>query len=184
MRFTFGDFVLDCGTRQLLRGGAELHVSPKELALLKLLLRARPRAVSRTRLRAAIWPDAHVGETSLHVLVSQLRATLGDNVHQPRWSTAAAPCSRTSPARTGRSSMASGSSRRVPWRTAPRSVWGGVRVSSSGPTRPTRPRPKRAWTSALRSAGCARVDRATCVDAAAMARVCGRKPLTPVSHQA
>ena len=85
MRFTFGDFVLDCGTRQLLRGGAELHVSPKELALLELLLRARPRAVSRTRLRAAIWPDAHVGETSLHVLVSQLRATLGDDAHEPRF---------------------------------------------------------------------------------------------------
>ena len=85
MRFAFDDFVLDCGTHQLLRGGQELHASPKELALLELLLRARPRAVSRTRLRAAIWPDAHVGETSLHVLVSQLRATLADNVHQPRF---------------------------------------------------------------------------------------------------
>jgi DNA-binding winged helix-turn-helix (wHTH) protein len=85
MRFTFGDFVLDCGTRQLLRGGREVHTSPKELALLELLLRARPRAVSRTRLRAAIWPDAHVGETSLHVLVSQLRATLGEDAREPRY---------------------------------------------------------------------------------------------------
>ncbi len=85
MRFTFGEFVLDCGTRQLLRDGREAHASPKELALLELLLRARPRAVSRTRLRAAIWPDAHVGETSLHVLVSQLRATLGDDAHEPRF---------------------------------------------------------------------------------------------------
>jgi DNA-binding winged helix-turn-helix (wHTH) protein len=85
MRFTFGEFVLDSGTRQLLRDGRELHASPKELALLELLLRARPRAVSRTRLRAAIWPDAHVGETSLHVLVSQLRATLGDDAHEPRF---------------------------------------------------------------------------------------------------
>jgi DNA-binding winged helix-turn-helix (wHTH) protein len=85
MRFTFGDFVLDCGTRQLLRNGREVRVSPKELALLELLLRARPRAVSRTRLRAAIWPDTHVGETSLHVLVSQLRATLGDDAREPRF---------------------------------------------------------------------------------------------------
>jgi DNA-binding winged helix-turn-helix (wHTH) protein len=85
MRFTFGEFVLDCATRQLLRAGAEVHTSPKELALLELLLRARPRAVSRTRLRAAIWPDAHVGETSLHVLVSQLRTTLGDDAHAPRF---------------------------------------------------------------------------------------------------
>lgn len=85
MRFSFGQFVLDCGTRQLLRGGTQQHASPKELALLEQLLRARPRAVSRTRLRAAIWPDAHVGETSLHVLVSQLRATLGDDAQQPRF---------------------------------------------------------------------------------------------------
>jgi len=85
MRFTFDEFALDCGTRQLLRSGSELHASPKELALLEELLRARPRAVSRTRLRAAIWPNAHVGETSLHVLVSQLRATLGDDSQQPRF---------------------------------------------------------------------------------------------------
>src|SRR5215470_1830982 len=85
MRFTFGEFVLDCGTRQLLGSGSELRASPKELTLLEQLLRARPRAVSRTRLRAAIWPNAHVGETSLHVLVSQLRATLGDDAQQPRF---------------------------------------------------------------------------------------------------
>src|SRR5262245_32291620 len=85
MRFTFGEFALDSGTRQLLKDGREIHASPKELALLELLLRARPRAVSRTRLRAALWPDAHVGETSLHVLVSQLRATLGDDAHAPRF---------------------------------------------------------------------------------------------------
>jgi DNA-binding winged helix-turn-helix (wHTH) protein len=85
MRFAFGEFVLDAGTRQLLRGGRELHTTPKELELLELLLRARPRAVSRTRLRAAIWPEAHVGETSLHVLVSQLRTTLGDDARTPRY---------------------------------------------------------------------------------------------------
>jgi DNA-binding winged helix-turn-helix (wHTH) protein len=85
MRFTFGDFVLDCDTRQLLRGEREVHASPKELLLLELLLKARPRAVSRTRLHTALWPNTHVGATSLHVLVSQLRATLGDDAHEPRY---------------------------------------------------------------------------------------------------
>jgi DNA-binding winged helix-turn-helix (wHTH) protein len=85
MRFTFGEFVLDCDTRQLLREEREVHASPKELLLLELLLKARPRAVSRTRLHAALWPDTHVGATSLHVLVSQLRATLGDDAHEPRY---------------------------------------------------------------------------------------------------
>ena len=85
MRFTFGEYVLDCDTRQLLRGESEVRASPKELLLLELLLKARPRAVSRTRLHAALWPDTHVGATSLHVLVSQLRATLGDDAHEPRY---------------------------------------------------------------------------------------------------
>ena len=85
MRFTFGEYVLDCDTRQLLRGESEVRASPKELLLLELLLKARPRAVSRTRLHASLWPDTHVGATSLHVLVSQLRATLGDDAHEPRY---------------------------------------------------------------------------------------------------
>jgi hypothetical protein len=49
------------------------------------LLRERPRAVSLTRLRATLWPDAHVGATSLHVLVSLVRAALEDEAQQPRW---------------------------------------------------------------------------------------------------
>jgi hypothetical protein len=50
-----------------------------------LLLRERPRAVSSTRLRGALWPQTHVGSTSLHVLVSQVRAVLDDEAQEPRW---------------------------------------------------------------------------------------------------
>jgi pSer/pThr/pTyr-binding forkhead associated (FHA) protein len=32
---------------------------------------------------AAIWPDTHVGASSLHVLVSQVRAALGDDAAEP-----------------------------------------------------------------------------------------------------
>ena len=81
----FGDCVVDGGTRQLLRAGREVPVSPKAFELLELLLRCRPRAASRTRLTAVLWPDTHVGPTSLHVLVSQVRAALGDDAHSPRW---------------------------------------------------------------------------------------------------
>lgn len=85
MRYRFGDFTLDGDTRQLLRGGREMALGPKAFELLELLLRARPRALSRTRLHAALWPDTHVGATSLHVLVSQLRAALGDDPDEPQW---------------------------------------------------------------------------------------------------
>jgi DNA-binding winged helix-turn-helix (wHTH) protein len=84
-RYAFGDFVLDCGTRQVLRAGVALPFSPKALLLLELLIRCRPQAVSRTRLTAALWADTHVGPTSLHVLVSQVRAALGDDPDSPRW---------------------------------------------------------------------------------------------------
>jgi DNA-binding winged helix-turn-helix (wHTH) protein len=85
MRYAFSDFVLDVDTRQLLRAGHVVPLSPKAFDLLELLLRERPRAVSRTRLRAALWPDTHVGATSLHVLVSQARAVLDDEAEEPRW---------------------------------------------------------------------------------------------------
>jgi DNA-binding winged helix-turn-helix (wHTH) protein len=85
MRYAFDDFVLDGDTRELLRGGRVVPVSPKGLDFLELLLRERPRAVSTTRLRAALWPRTHVGATSLHVLVSQVRAALDDVSKQPRF---------------------------------------------------------------------------------------------------
>ena len=85
MRYAFSDFVLDVDTRQLVRAGRAVPLSPKAFDLLELLLRERPRAVSRTRLRAALWPQTHVGATSLHVLVSQVRTVLEDEAQEPRW---------------------------------------------------------------------------------------------------
>jgi len=85
MRYAFGDFVLDGDTRLLLQAGREVPLGPKAFELLELLIRSRPRALSRTRLKAALWPATHVGPTSLHVLVSQLRAALGDDAQEPRW---------------------------------------------------------------------------------------------------
>jgi len=85
MRYAFSDFVLDLDTRQLLRAGRVVPLSPKGLDLLELLLRERPRAVSRTRLRVSLWPRTHVGATSLHTLVSQVRAAIDDQSQEPRW---------------------------------------------------------------------------------------------------
>jgi DNA-binding winged helix-turn-helix (wHTH) protein len=85
MRYVFGDFVLDGDTRLLLESGREVPLGSKPFELLELLIRCRPRALSRTRLTAALWPATHVGPTSLHVLVSQLRAALGDDAQEPRW---------------------------------------------------------------------------------------------------
>jgi DNA-binding winged helix-turn-helix (wHTH) protein len=85
MRYLFGDFVLDEDTRLLSQAGREVPLGAKAFELLELLIRSRPRALSRTRLRLALWPATHVGPTSLHVLVSQLRAALGDDAQDPRF---------------------------------------------------------------------------------------------------
>lgn len=85
MRYAFGELELDGEARELRRAGRAVPLSPRAFDLLELLLRERPRAVSVTRIRAALWPQTHVGATSLHVLVSQLRSALGDEAKAPAW---------------------------------------------------------------------------------------------------
>jgi DNA-binding winged helix-turn-helix (wHTH) protein len=85
MRFAFGDFVLDDETREMRQAGRAVDLPPKAFQLLRLLLQARPKALSRNRLVATLWSDSHVGQTSLHVLVSELRTKLGDDAGDPRW---------------------------------------------------------------------------------------------------
>jgi DNA-binding winged helix-turn-helix (wHTH) protein len=85
MRYAFAEFALDTDTRELRRDGRVVPLAPKAFDFLELLLRERPRAVSVTRLRAAVWPKTHVGATSLHVLVSQVRSALCDDPAESRW---------------------------------------------------------------------------------------------------
>jgi DNA-binding winged helix-turn-helix (wHTH) protein len=85
MRVTFGDFVLDGGTRQLRRGGEERPLGPKAFALLELLLSQRPNVVSRERIRDRLWPGTFVSESTLATVVAELRAALADDPKAPRF---------------------------------------------------------------------------------------------------
>lgn len=78
MRALFGDFVLDTDARGLRRGGRPVEISPQGLELLALLLTHRPAAVSQSELKDALWPDSHVGYTSLARVVSEVRRALGE----------------------------------------------------------------------------------------------------------
>ena len=84
MRHPIGDFVLDVETRQLLRGGREVELSPKAFALLRVLAEARPRALPKDELQEKVWPKTFVSEANLSVLVSELRRALGDSPRAPR----------------------------------------------------------------------------------------------------
>lgn len=85
MRVTFGDFVLDRGTRQLQRGDEARHLGPKAFALLELLLDYRPDVVTRDRIRDRLWPGTSVSESTLATVVTELRAALDEDPKQPRF---------------------------------------------------------------------------------------------------
>lgn len=87
MRITFGDFTLDTGTRQLLRGReqAEVHLSPKAFDLLAVLVASRPGVVTKQALRDRLWAGTNVVDANLNNLASEVRAALGDDPQQPRY---------------------------------------------------------------------------------------------------
>lgn len=85
VKVRFGAFMLDAGTRQLLRGGAEVHLSPKAFDLLCSLIERRPSVVEKGELLARIWPDAFVVDTGLNVLIGEIRRALQDDARQPRF---------------------------------------------------------------------------------------------------
>jgi hypothetical protein len=72
----FGEFRLDPQRRQLFRGDAVVHVTPKAFVLLTTLVESRPEAVAKAEL---------VAETSLAGLVAELRAALGESPREPEF---------------------------------------------------------------------------------------------------
>ena len=85
MQIRFGDCVIDTETRQVLRKGADVVLSPKAYRLLILLVEARPKAVAKDALCRALWPDTFVVEANLSNLIGEIRAALGDSAQQPRF---------------------------------------------------------------------------------------------------
>ncbi|HSC25722.1 MAG TPA: FHA domain-containing protein [Vicinamibacterales bacterium] len=84
MRVMFDRFVFDSDTRELLKDGQRLHVSPKAFDLLHLLLERRPRVVSKAELHDRIWAGAFVGDANLSVTVAEVRHALGDDSREGR----------------------------------------------------------------------------------------------------
>src|SRR5215471_1156453 len=85
MRTRFQQFIVDSDTRQLLRGGTEIHLSTKAFDLLCVLLAQRPNVVGKEELLRQIWPASYVAEANLNVLVSEVRRALGDNAQTSRF---------------------------------------------------------------------------------------------------
>jgi DNA-binding winged helix-turn-helix (wHTH) protein len=85
VRISFADFTLDSESRQLLREGGDVHLSPKAFDVVCLLAARRPNAVSKAELYEHVWPGTFVVDANLAVLVAEIRRALGDDPRQPRF---------------------------------------------------------------------------------------------------
>jgi DNA-binding winged helix-turn-helix (wHTH) protein len=84
MRVVFGDCTFDSDTRELLRGGALVHLSPKAFHLLELLLKNRPRALSKQELQDKLWPKTFVSEANLASLAAETRRAIADPAREAK----------------------------------------------------------------------------------------------------
>ena len=72
-----GDIRVDTANRVASRAGRRLDLSPKELAVLELLLAAEGAPLSAEHLHARAWDEYSFGEV-VKVTISRLRRKLGD----------------------------------------------------------------------------------------------------------
>jgi DNA-binding winged helix-turn-helix (wHTH) protein len=88
LRAFFGHFHVDLATGELQgRNGASVRIQQQPLQVLRLLLDAQGRVVSRDELRTALWPEETFVdfEHSVNTAVKKLRKTLEDPVQNPKF---------------------------------------------------------------------------------------------------
>jgi DNA-binding winged helix-turn-helix (wHTH) protein len=83
MQVRFGQCVLDRDTWELSVEGRPVHLSPKGLKFLDLLLTNRPRALSKEEIHQKLWPDTFVSDGTLTSLLAEVRSAIGDGGREP-----------------------------------------------------------------------------------------------------
>ncbi|MDE3272019.1 response regulator transcription factor [Pseudoalteromonas sp. G4] len=77
------ELVLDFASKRVLRAGAEIHLQPIGFAILRILMEAYPRAVSRSELCDKIWGDEPTDSDALRSHFYQLRKVLDKPFAKP-----------------------------------------------------------------------------------------------------
>jgi DNA-binding response OmpR family regulator len=78
-RLAYLDLVLDTAHREVTRGGEPINLTPKEFAVLEVLLRAEGAVVSTEEILERAWDDATDPFTNaVRMTMSRLRSKLGD----------------------------------------------------------------------------------------------------------
>jgi Tol biopolymer transport system component/DNA-binding winged helix-turn-helix (wHTH) protein len=76
--YEFGPFRLDAGERVLLRTGDVVHLTPKAIDLLVVLVEKSGHVLSKDELMRQVWPDSFVEEANLSHQIFSLRKALGE----------------------------------------------------------------------------------------------------------
>ncbi len=77
--YEFGPFRLDADKHRLLRDGELVHLSPKGLEALLVLVQNPGKLLEREELMQAVWAESFVEDANLTVAISHLRKALGQN---------------------------------------------------------------------------------------------------------
>jgi DNA-binding winged helix-turn-helix (wHTH) protein len=85
VKLRFAEFELETGARRLMRGDAEVHLTPKAFELLTALVERRPNALSKGELHDLLWPSTFVAESNLAALVNEVRKALHDSAAASRF---------------------------------------------------------------------------------------------------
>jgi two-component system KDP operon response regulator KdpE len=79
-----GPITIDSAAHRVSKHGADLHLTPKEFALLFELARHAGKVLTHTHLLAAVWGQAHVGDIEyLRVAMRSLRQKVEDDPSRP-----------------------------------------------------------------------------------------------------
>jgi len=74
-----GDLTFDLANHEVHRGPRQIHLSARELMLLKVLMREPSRTFTRTELCERVWEHEHEYDTKLvEVFIGRLRKKIGD----------------------------------------------------------------------------------------------------------
>ena len=84
-KIEFGPFSFDTGVCQLCRDGEPVALPPKAFDMLRALIEADGRLVSKEDLMKILWPDTFVTESNLTQTVFVLRKALGETAGAPRY---------------------------------------------------------------------------------------------------
>jgi DNA-binding response OmpR family regulator len=79
LKLRVGDLTLDLANHEVHRGARHIHLSARELMLLKVLMREPSRVFTRTELCERVWEHPHEYDTKLvEVFIGRLRRKISD----------------------------------------------------------------------------------------------------------